>query len=125
MDNAMMLAKIFGPFLMIMGLWMLVFCEHLMKVWTAIRTSPFAIYAQGTLNLLVGLVMLEMYNVWQADAFVFVTLLGWFWVIRGVLCLFFPKTIIKWQFSREGVMKGMGILPLVWGLILSWIAFFM
>jgi len=125
MQNAMWLASIFGPFMTIMGLWMLLYADNLMKVWNAIKNSPASFYFGGVCNLLIGLAILSQYDMWSMDAYVLVTLLGWVMVIRGVMTLFVPQLLIQLTMSNSSFMKVMGIIPLVWGLALCWLAFFM
>lgn len=121
----MWLASIFGPFLTIMGLWMLLYSENLMKVWNALKSAPASFYYGAVANLLIGLTILSQYDVWTADAYVFVTLLGWVALIRGVMGLFVPQLLIQMTMGSKGRQKVMGFIPLIWGLILCWVAFFM
>lgn len=125
MDSAIMVASIFGPFLGILGLWMLLYGDNVVKVMTAIKNSPSSIYISGILNLLFGLFIINAYNVWEWDIFFLVTLLGWFLFLRGVLTFFMPQLVVSWFMSRNSWMKTMGIVPFVWGLILTWIGFYM
>lgn len=124
MQNAMWLASIFGPFMTIVGLWMLLYADNLMKVWNAIKSSAASLYFVGAVNLLIGLTILSQYDMWSWDTHVLVTILGWYSVIRGVMALFVPQLYIQIM-SNTNFMKIMGIIPLVWGLALSWLAFFM
>lgn len=119
----MYMASIFGPFLAVLGLWMLLFAENLMKVWIAIKTAPHIFYMGSAITLLLGIFILDQYNVWEWDALVFVTLLGWIMVLRGVMGLFMPQLLIKLTMSSHRFMKIMGVIPLVWGLVLCWVAF--
>lgn len=125
MQNAMWLASIFGPFMTIMGLWMLLYADNLVKVWNAIKSSPASFFFGGVCNLLIGLAILSQYDMWSMDAYVLVTLLGWFMVVRGVMALFVPQLLIQLTMTNTSFMKIMGIIPLVWGLALCWLAFFM
>jgi hypothetical protein len=59
------------------------------------------------------------------DGYVLVTLLGWVMIIRGVMGLFVPQLLIQLILSNTSFLKVYGIIPLVWGLALSWLAFFM
>ena len=125
MQNAMWLASIFGPFMTILGLWMLLYADNLMKVWNAAKNAPASFYFGGVSHLLIGLAILSQYDMWSWDAYVLVTLLGWVLVIRGVMTLFVPQLLIQLCMSNTSFMKVMGIIPLVWGLALCWLAFFM
>ena len=125
MDSAMMVASIFGPLLGIVGLWMLLYGDNVVKITTSMKNSPAAQYASAFYNLLLGLFIINAYNVWDWNVFFFVTLLGWAMFIRGVLGLFMPQLVVQWFMTRSAWMKTMGIIPFVWGLILTWIGFYM
>jgi hypothetical protein len=125
MENAVWLGTIFGPFLAIIGLWMLLYNENLLKVLNSIKNTPGIIYIIGGFNLLVGLAILSWYNDWSLEAGLLVTLLGWAMIVRAVLLLFIPQLIIKTTMTHRTHVKFFGIVPLVWGLLLCWFAFFM
>lgn len=126
MENAAMwLASIFGPLLVILGLWMLLYSDNLMKVMSAIKGSAGIFYYSSVFNLLVGFTVLSQYDLWEWNALVFVTILGWFMVIRGIMGLFVPKLLMDILMGNPGFTRVSGIIPLIWGLILSWIGFFM
>jgi hypothetical protein len=123
MDNAIWLATIFGPFLAIIGLWMLVYSDHNNKVIVSIKNTPGLFYYMAFINLLIGLVVVSMYNRWEWNLALLVTLYGWIAIIRGVLAFFVPKLMMDWMMSHRGFMRGCGIVPLVWGLALCWFGF--
>jgi hypothetical protein len=124
MERAMWLASIFGPFLAIIGLWMLIYADNLVKVISSIKNTAGAFYIGGIINLLLGLTIVTQNNIWVWSGALLVTILGWAWIVRGVLVLFIPQAIIKMTMSHKGFIKGMGVIPLVWGLALCWYAFF-
>ncbi len=125
MDSAVMLARVFGPFLGILGLWMLLYGDNVVKIMTAIKNSPAALYSSAVFNLLIGLFIMCTYNVWEWNVFFFVTLLGWVLFIRALFALFMPQIVVKFIMTRVSWMKTMGIIPFVWGLILTWVGFYM
>jgi len=125
MDSVMMVASVFGPLLGIVGLWMLLYGENVVKITTSIKNSPAVQYVSSYVSLLLGLFIINAYNVWDWDVFFFVTLLGWAMFIRGVLGLFMPQLIVQWFMTKNSWMKTMGIIPFVWGLILTWIGYYM
>lgn len=125
MDSAIMLARVFGPFLGILGLWMLLYGDNVVKVMAAMKNSPVALYSSAVFNLLIGIFIMCNYNVWTWNIFFFVTLLGWVMFLRGVFALFVPQIIVKCIMSKSSWMKTMGIVPFVWGLILTWTGFYM
>jgi len=125
MQNAAWLASIFGPFMAILGLWMLLYSSNLLKIWSGIKSSPSAVYFHGVINLLLGLVVLSLYDMWSFNPEVLVTLLGWVMVIRGIFTLYMPQLVVRLTMENHDFVKVMGLIPLVWGLALCWVAYLM
>ena len=121
----MMLASIFGPLLMIIGIWMLFHHENMAKVCTSCKNTPSVQYMWGVINMLLGLVIINRFNMWGWNLPVLVSLLGWFMLIRGVMALFVPQMLMKCNMKDPGWCKVKGIIPLVWGFGLCWLAFWM
>lgn len=124
METGIWLAKVFGPYLAIIGLWMLLYGENFVKIMTSIRNSPSGVYFSAVINMLVGLVIINMFNMWMWDMTFFVTLLGWVLFIRGLLGLFAPHLLHKVFMNNQNFMKVVGIIPFIWGLLLIWAGFY-
>lgn len=124
MDSAVMLAKVFGPFLAIIGLWMLIYGDHLVKIMSAMKNSPPSLYLAAIITLLIGLFIINTYNIWSIDIYVFVTLFGWAMFLRGLLGFFMAPVLVKLFMQKTAWIKVMGIFPFVWGLILIWAGFY-
>ncbi len=125
MANAVWLGMIFGPLLFIIGLWMLMFTHNLMKITASIKNSLASFWLIGFVNLLLGLVIVSLYNRWVWNGTLLVTLLGWFMIIRGLFSFFVPRSLIIITMNNYHFLKSMGFIPLLWGLGLIWVAFFM
>ncbi len=126
MQSAMMMAGIFGPFLVIMALWMLFYKANLMKVMTSLKTTPGILYVMGVINLLIGLTVLSQFHMWSMGGFsVLVTLLGWVVLLRGLAVFFMPQLLMGKKVTGSTYLKLKGIVMLVWGFLLCWFAFWM
>ena len=125
MQNAVFLASIFGPFLLILGLWMLLYHDNMMKVVSSTKSTPSVLGLVGIINLLIGLTVLGLYHTWSWSFPVLVTALGWFYLLRGLMIFFVPQVFVKFVLSNTSWLKIRGILPVVWGLALCWLAFWM
>jgi hypothetical protein len=123
MANAMFLASIFGPLMFFIGLWMILFTKNLSKMLAAVKASPVAMWNCGFVKLLLGLTIVNMYNVWSLDMSVLVTLLGWVMLVRGLMVFFMPKVMFMTKTKKESSLRWWSLLPLVWGLLLWWMAF--
>lgn len=125
MGNPVMISSIFGPYLAIVGLWVLLSAKTLAKTWPNPKTSPGVFFLASGLNVLFGLIILSQYNMWQWNINLFVTLLGWVFILRGVLGLFIPEVVSSTTAKNPKVLRTFGIIVLIWGLILSRIAYFL
>jgi len=117
----MLVAGIFGPFLFFIGLWMLFYHDNMMKVVTSMKNTPSAFYLIGAINLFLGLIVINEYNVWDYSHGILVTLLGWVMILRGLVCLFFPQAFVKPVLDHPAWAKFKGVIPLVWGILLFWL----
>ena len=124
-NAAMWLASIFGPFLVILGLWMLLYCDQYTKVLSGIKSSAGLFYMNSVFNLLIGFTVLSQYDLWGWNLLVLITLLGWVMVIRGIMGLFVPQLLMDILMGKHGCAKVLGVLPIVWGIFLSYVGFFM
>jgi positive regulator of sigma E activity len=124
-NAAMWLASIFGPLLVILGLWKLLYSDTVEKVLHSVKNSPGLIYFSSVIYLWIGLTVLSQYDLWGMNSLMLVTLLGWVMVARGILGLFVPQMLFDMYFKNEHYMKLCGIVPLIWGIILCWVGFFM
>ena len=125
LNAAMWLASIFGPLLVILGLWKLLYSDALVKVLNSLKNSHGLMYYTSVIYLWVGFTVLSQYDLWGMNALTLVTLLGWAMVVRGILGLFVPQMLLEMYSSKHDFMKVCGIFPLVWGVFLCWIGFFM
>ncbi|MBI2810783.1 MAG: hypothetical protein HYX67_08155 [Candidatus Melainabacteria bacterium] len=125
MQNAMMMAAIFGPLLMIKGIWMLFYHGNMVKVCSSMKSTPGLFYVWGVINMIVGLTVINQFSMWTMTLSVLVTLFGWVALLRGVAALFLPQMLVKCTMSDPNWMKVKGIIPLVWGFGMCWFAFWM
>lgn len=124
MQNAVWLSSIFGPLLFILGLWMLMFTNNLMKIIASIKNSLAAFWLIGFVNLLLGLTIVSLYDMWVWNLTLLITILGWFMILRGIATFFIPKSLVIMTMTNYHWLKSMGFIPLIWGVLLCWLAFF-
>lgn len=123
MDTAVWLARIFGPFLLILGIWMLFYHHNAHKITTSMKNTPAIFYCHGSINLLIGLFILNSYNYWDRSLFVLIPILGWLFLLRGLMILFFPQVLVKCTMHSHSAIRLSAIVPLVFGVLLCWIAY--
>lgn len=119
----MAIASIFGPVLVISGIWTLLYQENVKKVAESLRKTPVQLYTAGILNLIVGLTLINSFNVWSFNLDILVTILGWIIFIRGLVIYFLPNAVLKMSKVQESAYVLFGLISIVWGLALCWIGF--
>ncbi|HEY9583618.1 MAG TPA: hypothetical protein VJI66_01480 [Candidatus Paceibacterota bacterium] len=89
------LAKVFGAYLILVCLAVLLKKRSLGSAIMDLDKNPLLIYFSGALILILGLVMVNLHNIWTADYRVVITILGWLTVIKGAARLFFADKIVS------------------------------
>ena len=89
------LAAIFGPVLLIIGVWMLLYQENVKKVSESIKKNPAVMYLGGVINLIIGLTVINISPEWDLGLTVLVTIFGWFCFLRGLVIFFLPNLMTK------------------------------
>jgi hypothetical protein len=126
MSTSRYIARLIGPVLLIIGIGMVAgtFVEgesysSLMKEFIGSRAL---IFTTGVLALLAGLAIVNAHNLWVPDWRVLVTVLGWLFIVRGVMNLVFPHLVQtmgdRMVASHAGVIAG-SAFTIVLGAILS------
>ena len=123
LNSSVAIASVFGPFMVILGAWMLVRSSQLIKVWASFKSHPASFFLLGVMNLLLGVCLVSQYNFWYWSKGLLVTLLGWLLTVRGLIALFFPDFFMKHTMTEPALAKVVGWVPFIWGLILCWLAF--
>jgi hypothetical protein len=122
-DASVAIAKVFGPFMVILGMWMLLFRSNMQKVWASMKATPCCFFCMSLINLLLGIFIISQCNLWLWDKTFLVTALGWFLFLRGVMALFVPQLLARLAMPSEARSKHLGAIPLLWGMFLCWHAF--
>jgi len=89
------LAKVLGIYLILVCLAVLMKRRSLGSAIIDLDKNPLFIYFSGALILILGLVMVNLHNIWMADYRVVITILGWLTVLKGVARLFFADKIVS------------------------------
>ena len=96
-----------------------------MKKW---KKDHLALFPLMTMMMIFGLIMVNMFNVWTADIWLIVTLLGWIWLIKGAAYFLLPGEFIKWKLEmgqNTTLLYLGGIAALVIGGVLTYYAYFL
>lgn len=128
MIASVFIAKVLGLYLLIMGIAMLLKANSMKVVIHDVITSPPLVFVSGAITLIIGILLLVSYNVWQLNWLLAITLIGWIAIIRSILSLFFPIIAVHMmkKFIHNDVLYyATSIITIILGVILSYIGFMM
>lgn len=126
MDITTLLAQLWGPILVAVGLGFFLSTKYYVTVYRDLEKESFAVLFFGMLAMAGGIAHIMAHNVWGNLPQVLVTLLGWGLLIKGVICVTFPKLADRggdWALNAK-VVPAAGGFALLLGAYLSWIGYF-
>jgi hypothetical protein len=116
MNIANTLAVLMGSALVIVGI-TLFNKSYFSAVMTDLADSKGLLWVTGLITLIMGMVIVALYNVWTADWRVLVTLLGWLTLIKGAVIMLFPSSVMLLyrRFLSNHLLTYSGVYTLVLG----------
>jgi drug/metabolite transporter (DMT)-like permease len=120
MNITIVLAQVLGISFLVMGISMLVNKKTVLAALQEITREPGVLWLWGIIALLIGAVFVALNNVWTGGLPLFVTVMGWLALLKGVFILFFPRTAVAMyrKLEKESWLMAGGLVVLVIGLIL-------
>ena len=118
MDYAMLLSKIFGPVLLLAGLWFFFSKNHLTHVIESLKDEPALFFTSGLTNLIIGFTILSLYSDWGWQSETAVTLFGWLLIVRGLSVLYFPQEAMQYTMKAVKHHRILAVVPLVLGILM-------
>jgi len=86
--------------------------------------SPALTFISGAIAITVGIFLLQYHNIWANDWTVLITLVGWAFLIGGIMVLIFPKMLIYFgKFYKPSPVWA--IFMISFGLLFGYFGFFM
>ncbi len=90
------LSRLLGCWAILVGLAMIVHKQAMVEMMKELATSSAGIFVVAMIAIAVGLAMVLGHNIWSGGALpVVVTVIGWWSLIKGLLCLFLPQGEIE------------------------------
>ena len=85
-----MFARVLGPFLTIVPTTVALRGGYMQELFTEFKANPMWPWLYGAILLFGGLIIIAFHQYWRSPAAVIVSLVGWFFLVRGVLLLTVP-----------------------------------
>ena len=127
MQTSIFLAKLIGPFFLIVGAGLLLNQAQFRAVAEESMRAPALMFLTGLIALPAGLAIVLTHNVWVANWPVLITILGWLTVIKGAIRLLAPRQTL--DFGRRFLAKPnlITISAAIWlviGAVLTYFGYF-
>ena len=119
---AILIARLIGPLFAALGLGLLLNATFYAAAVGEGVHSPVLIAIAGMATLVAGLAILNAYRAWTADWRVLVTVIGWIFIIAGLIRLILPtlaETLAPAVYSGPAALMVAGVVVLIVGGILS------
>ena len=94
METTIFLARAIGLFGVISTLAIILRYEKFLEIEKSIAKNITTIYLSGFLIVMTGALLVAGHNIWIWDWPVMITLLGWVALLKGLLRIFFPDTVV-------------------------------
>jgi hypothetical protein len=122
MPAATLIARLIGPLFAALGVGMIVNATFYAAAVGEGAHSPVLIAVSGMATLLAGIAILNAHHSWTADWRVLVTLIGWLFIIAGLIRLILPtvaESVAPAVYSGPAAEIVAGAVVLVIGAVLS------
>ena len=94
MERSSFIAKLLGPFILVVGVGMLVNQSVYRSIISEFLHSAPLVYLSGLLILIAGLAIVNVHNSWTSGWSVVITVIGWLMLIGGMVRLVLPQMAI-------------------------------
>jgi hypothetical protein len=119
---AILIARLIGPLFAALGLGMLLNATFYAAAVGEGAHSPVLIAIAGMATLVAGLAILNAHRAWTYDWRVLVTVIGWVFIVAGLIRLILPtlaETLAPAVYSGPAALMVAGVVVLIIGGILS------
>lgn len=91
MDSAVYIAKIVGPFMIIVALGLMLNRDTYIKMMEDFFKNKALVYIGGIMALLMGMIIVSFNNVWAWNWNTVITVFGWLGIIKGIWLVVLPN----------------------------------
>jgi hypothetical protein len=125
MSNSILIARIGALIYLSVGLGVFINASHFRKIVDDLVKSPGAAYISAIMALIMGCLMVNVYNVWVWNWTVLITILGWGAILKGMSGLIFPEQVLTLsnRFTKIKSFNALGGIAVILGLILGYFGF--
>jgi uncharacterized protein YjeT (DUF2065 family) len=118
--------QIFSLAYLAIGIGIFINPDFYKKMLSGFMENPATLYLGGLMALIIGFLIVTFHNTWTMDLSVIITIIGWIALIKGIVILIFPKTMIvlsKKIINSPIFMKIEAAIATIAGLAFSYLGF--
>lgn len=123
MQNAVAIGAILGPAYLVLGLSMLFYVDSWLEMARDWSKNHYVLLMGGFMGLLLGLLVINLYNVWEWNVWLIVTVSGWLGFVTALFYFMAPghwsKAVIH-TFANANWMYFWSLVLIVAGAALSY-----
>ena len=117
MDITLLAAKIFGVYLVVAGLYMLLKGKTIPNLLRDFFDHPAITYLTGFILLFLSAIYLLQYNIWDGTWRTIITVFVWLVLVKVLAYIFIPQVLNKTIVKRfKGVFAFYGLIAVIVGL---------
>lgn len=121
------LASLLGPVYLTLGLSLLLNHKSWYKLIQAFKKDHFGLFTMSLMMLILGVLLVNTYNVWAWDVYVLITITGWAMLLKAVFYFLASGSQIKasLKMTTPGMLKFGGLLHTTVGAVLCYYGYFL
>jgi len=125
MEASIFIARIVSVIYFTMGLGMLINSSYYRKAFERMMQESGVLFMGGYMGILLGFMLVTAHNVWVKDWPVLITIIGWALLIKGIILLTLPGTMIR---LTHPLLKGkhfhtIAVVALILGVVFGYFGF--
>jgi len=127
MENAVKIAEIAGPVYLLIGLSVLLYAKVWQKLMGKWQKDHLSLFPLMFLYPVLGLIVIRMYNVWEWNVWLLITLMGWILLVKGVAYFLLPGSVLKKMMELKNHLAFLylgGLVAVAIGVALSYYTYF-
>jgi predicted tellurium resistance membrane protein TerC len=124
METTLLLAQVFGVMYTAVGLGVLLNEKYYKKILSNYAKSPALNYFAAVMVTIIGVLIVNAHNVWEGGLSVFITVIGWLALAKGISLLLFPEQMLAMtkRIAKKGYYKVGGMIAVVVGVTLIYLS---
>lgn len=125
MDITTLLAQIWGPIILAVGLGVFTSRAYYVKIYRDLEKETLAVLCFGMFGMALGIIHINIHNAWETFSQGLVSFLGWALLLKSTVFIVAPRVVDRsgdWAASAKLVPLA-GLLALLCGSYLSWLGY--